>query len=265
MGFVFVYLLTMVVVLVAWHLHPTFSLGAFLALTYYHFSTGDALATPRMPHGLRVSEWVARGGVVLSFPAQFHRHEFQPLLGHRAPENGVRLLLHGLAAYAPIVGIAAAFCLLGSFRAYIQHRQTTDLARGVEIALLAVLFALLPALVAFTIHFRLLHSMRHMLRVATRTSAGSAMALWGRMLRVSLPLSLATLVLGAGAYTLISGWSFDAANLMRVIFIGIASMTYPHVVVVSLFLHAGRGDRAYDDGQKRLAHGDQPATRGSVP
>ena len=79
-----------------------------------------------------------------------------------------------------------------------------------------------------------------MLGVADRTRGGSALQFWGRMLRVSLPVTLATLMLGAGAYGLTSGLSFDTADLMRVIFIGIASMTYPHVLVVSLAARSGR-------------------------
>ncbi len=238
-GFVSLYLLAMALVLVIWEFQPTLSLGAFLALTYCHFSTGDALVTPRTPALLRMSEWISRGGIILCFPAVFDRGVVQGLLSYLAPQDGVRLLLDALAALVPVSALAAGICLAGSLGAFVRHRAVIDLARGVEIAVLALIFTVLPALLAFTIHFSFLHSTRHMLGVAARTSGRPALAVWGEMLRISLPVTLATLILGAGAYGLTSGFSFDTANLMRVIFIGIASMTYPHVLVVSLATRAG--------------------------
>ncbi len=73
------------------------------------------------------------------------------------------------------------------------------------------------------------------------------------MLRLSLPVTLATLLLGAGAYGLLGGESFDTSRLMQVIFIGIASMTYPHIVVVSLAGHTDRGVRLPAASTRRQA------------
>ncbi len=253
-GFVSLYLLAMALVLVIWEFQPTFSLGAFLVLTYYHFSTGDALVTPRTPALLRMSEGVARGGITLCFPALFDRAVVQGLLSFLAPEDGVKQLLDALAAFAPVSALAAGMCLAGSLGAFVRGRATIDLARGVEIAVLGLIFAALPALLAFTIHFSFLHSTRHMLGIADRTRGGSALKIWGRMLRISLPVTLATLMLGAGAYGLTSGLSFDTANLMRVIFIGIASMTYPHVLVVTLAARSGRDTQS----TQPIGAGDMP-------
>ncbi len=263
LGFVSLYLLAMALVLVVWEFQPTWSLVAFLALTYYHFSTGDALVTPWTPALVRVSEWVGRGGIILCFPAIFDRGVVQGLLSYLAPEDGVRLLLDALAALAPVSALAAGICLAGSLGVFVRHRATIDLARGVEIAVLALIFSVLPALLAFTIHFSFLHSTRHMLGVAARTRGRSALAVWRDMLWISMPVTLVTLLLGAGVYGLASGLSFDTANLMRVIFIGIASMTYPHVLVVSLVTRAGLDGRSSQSAAARNARGVQSYTLGA--
>ncbi len=242
-GFVSLYLLAMAVVVAVWLLQPTFSLAAFLVLTYYHFSTGDALAVPHTPVMLRISEWVARGGIILCFPAVFDRTVVQGLLTHLAPETGVAVLLDGMATLAPLCGLAAALSIAVSLVSFARQRAIVDLVRAVELAFLALIFVWLPALLAFTLHFNFLHSARHMLGVADRAERQSAPRLWARMLRLSLPVTLATLLLGAGAYGLLGGISFDTSRLMQVIFIGIASMTYPHIVVVSLAARTDRGVR----------------------
>ena len=242
-GFVGLYLLAMAVVIVVWLVQPTLSLAAFIALTFYHFSTGDALTAPHTPIMMRIGEWVARGGIILCFPAVFDRTVVQRLLSYLAPETGVADLLDAMAALAPICCLAASLVIAASLVSYARKRRAVDLIRAVELFILAVIFSSLPALLAFTLHFNFLHSLRHMLGVADRADHQSAPRLWACMLRLSLPVTLATLLLGAGAYGLLGGISLDTSRLMQVVFIGIASMTYPHIVVVSLAARTDPGVR----------------------
>ena len=260
-GFVALYLLAMALVLIAWHYQPTFSLTAFLALTWYHFSIGDALTDPRTPLPLRLTEGVARGGLILCFPAVFDRAEVQRLLAYLAPETGVGLLLDVLGVMAPLCALAAAGSLAASLMMFVGHRAAIDLARAVELAILALLFMLLPALLAFTIYFNFLHAVRHMLTVGVSRQVPSAFRVWTHMLCMSLPVTLATLLLGACAYSVMGGVSFDTSRLMRVIFIGIASMTYPHVIVVSLASLAGQDPKAPSERCAALVSGGNPSPR----
>ncbi len=255
-GFVGLYLLAMAVVIVVWLAQPSLSLAAFIALTYYHFSTGDALTAPHTPIMMRIGEWVARGGIILCFPAVFDRTVVQRLLSYLAPETGVAGLLDAMAALAPICCLAASLVIAASLVSYVRKRRAVDLICAVELFILAGIFSSLPALLALTLHFNFLHSLRHMLGVADHADRQSASRLWARMLRLSLPVTLATLLLGAGAYGLLGGISFDTSRLMQVIFIGIASMTYPHIVVVSLASHTGLGVRLPAASTRRQAAAD---------
>ncbi len=252
-GFVSLYLLVMAVVIAVWLFQPMVSLAVFIALTYYHFSAGDALADPHTPMMLRISEWVARGGIILCFPAVFDRTAVQRLLGYLAPETSVAVLLDVMAVLAPLCGVAALLGIAASVVSFTRQRRAVDLIRAIELAILVLIFIWLPALLAFTLHFNFLHSLRHMLGVADRADRLPAPRLWARMFRLSLPVTLATLLLGAGAYGLLGGISFDSSRLMQVIFIGIASMTYPHIVVVSLAAHTDPGVRLPAASTRRQA------------
>lgn len=247
MAFVVLYLLAMAVVVVLWHYQATFSLAAFLVLTYYHFSTGDALRTPQTPWALRITEWVSRGGIVLTFAARFDRAEVQGLLSHLAPADGVEALLDALAAMAPFCALAAVVCILASLSIGVRRRAAIDVARGLEIAVLAALFSVLPALLAFALYFSFLHSLRHMLGLVAPLNGQSAVGLWWQMFCISLPVTLATLLMGVAAYGLLGGLSFETSHLMRVIFIGIASMTYPHALIVYWAARADRRSRPMAD------------------
>jgi Brp/Blh family beta-carotene 15,15'-monooxygenase len=238
-GFIATYLAGMAVVVVLWWAFPTASLTAFLILTLYHFGSGDALTTPGMTRWMRLSEMLARGGVVLTFPAVFSRQEVQQLFAYMVPESGALALVAVLAALAPVAALALVCCLSGSLLAYVRRNHPLDAARVVELLALAALFVLLPALLAFAVYFNFLHSIRHLQRAAGGRQP-SALSASLAMIRAALPITALTLMLGAAAYLLLSGVRFDVPGLVRVTFIGIAAMTYPHALVVAV-VDAGGG------------------------
>ncbi len=237
--FLAVYMLVMAIVVVAWWLHPTASFIAFLALTLYHFGTGDSLATPSTPLLIRMAEVLARGGLVLALPAVFNRSEIFQLFSYLIPEPGARSVVTMLAGIMPIFAVCLLVCITWSGLQFTRRKEPLLLLQAVELAVLAALFCILPALLAFGVYFSFLHSIRHMLRLAGNTETGSALSAVAGMIGLALPVTAATLALGGSVYLLLSGVSFDMPELVRVIFIGIASMTYPHALVVSLAGNAG--------------------------
>jgi hypothetical protein len=87
-------------------------------------------------------------------------------------------------------------------------------------------------MLAIAMYFNFLRPLRHMLHLDAPLHGKSAFGVWLDMWRLSVPVTLATLLMGVGAYGLLGGLAFESSHLMRVIFIGIASMTYPHAVIV---------------------------------
>jgi Brp/Blh family beta-carotene 15,15'-monooxygenase len=226
----------MTIVLVAWLIHPSASFIAFLALTLYHFGTGDSLATPSTPLLVRIAEVLARGGLVLTLPTLFNRQEILQLFSYLIPETGARSVVSMLVGIMPIIAVCLLVCIIWSGLQFIRSKEPLFLLQAVELAVLAAFFCIL---LAFGVYFSFLHSIRHMLRLSGNPETGSALLAVAGLIRLALPVTAATLALGGSAYLLLSGVSFEMPDLIRVIFIGIASMTYPHALVVSLAEHAG--------------------------
>lgn len=105
-----------------------------------------------------ITEGLARGGLILCLPAVYDRAEVQRLLAYLAPEPGVAWRLDVLSAMAPLVGLAAAVGAAASLTVFVRHRTLIDLARAAERVILVLTFVLLPALLAFAIHFNCLHA-----------------------------------------------------------------------------------------------------------
>lgn len=237
--FVTIYLIIMSMVIAVWMAKPVWSLSAFLLLTIYHFGTGDAIPIPQTPKVIRITEIIARGGMVITFPAFAARPDVNELFSYLVPKPGAVILAGGLANLAPLVSLCVLLTVAWGLIEFARFHKPVSIGRGIELLVIALIFIKLPPLLAFTIYFSFMHSLRHMLAVADRKPAGTLFTYLVDTFRMALPVTIATMIIGAAAYLLISGTAFDMPQLMKVVFIGIASMTYPHVVVVDVAKRLG--------------------------
>ncbi len=239
MTFLSAYLALMLAVLLAWQTNPTASLAAFLGITAFHFGSGDTLSTSKAPLFFRMADMVGRGGVVLTMPALFYADDVGLLFSYLIPSSGALWLTNLLGMMAPF----AALAILGSTVWYgyrfVLGRKRADLVRAGELVSILIIFYLLPALLAFTVYFTFLHSIRHLLYVAESNRVEPpAKALVKTYIR-SIPITIVTILLAFSAYFIMAGSGLALDRMTQVIFIGIASVTYPHVAVIIM---AQRGE-----------------------
>lgn len=237
--FVTTYLIVMLAVTAVWMVKPMWSLFAFLFLTLYHFGTGDATLTSNTPLVFRFTEVIARGGMVITFPAVVAQAEVIELFSYLVPESGAVVLTGGLANVAPLASACMLLTAGWGLVEFVRFRNLVSIGRVMELLTVALIFLNLPPLLAFTVYFSGLHSLRHMLTVADCKTKGSLLTPLTDAFRMAMPVTIATFVIGAAAYLMLGGLSFDMSSLMKVVFIGIASMTYPHVVLIDVAKHLG--------------------------
>jgi len=112
----------------------------------------------------------------------------------------------------------------------LWHRRWRGTA--LELGVLAVLFALTPPLVGFAVYFCCVHSARH---VAAIMSGLRQHMSANAMLLQTLVFTVASWLAGAAAIW----WFADMADpqpvILRVVFIGLAALTVPHMILVDGF------------------------------
>jgi Brp/Blh family beta-carotene 15,15'-monooxygenase len=228
------YVIGMTTVLLAWHVNPTVSLAVFLGITAFHFGTGDTLTTSRTPTAIRIADVIGRGGIVLTFPAFFFPQDVALLFSYLVADSSALEFTRLLSLMAPFSTVAVGSSIAWYIIQYSRRRDIVSLSQMLEIVALGVAFSLLPALLAFTIYFSFLHSVRHLLYVAACINAEEIISSIRFTLTRSIPVTLATIALAVTAYFALVQSGFDIARLTQVVFIGIASVTYPHVAVIAL-------------------------------
>ncbi|MDR9428550.1 MAG: Brp/Blh family beta-carotene 15,15'-dioxygenase [Salibaculum sp.] len=204
-------------VIAVWLLLPSFALLAFLVYSMLHFSDDWAEDLP----ALRWSGGLATVGA----PALLHHAEVAAIFAMLAP--GGAALAADAAALAGGVGLAMlAASILKSPRACGPA--------ALELALLWTTAAALPPLMYFAIYFCGLHSIRHFTTTMRAVPNG-----W-RAFGIAVVLSVIVTLVALLALRQGTTGPFEAATGqgIRVIFIGLAALTVPHMILVDRFRRA---------------------------
>ncbi|TVS12210.1 MAG: hypothetical protein EA419_05660 [Wenzhouxiangella sp.] len=212
-GFNLAYLALAGLVLLAWWFSPGPALALFLGISAWHFS-GDWDG--------RLAPWqrLLAATALLSMPALFHPQSvsdiFAVLSGTagRAVAEGLRIVGMGALGGLAVVMVMAA-----------RQKQHSVF---IELGALAVLAAVAPPLVYFTLYFCLLHSPRHLSSVFRQAAPEERPGL-----AVDATVyTLATLALAG----LIAFFALPGADLgrlgLQLVFIGLAALTVPHMALM---------------------------------
>ncbi|MEO1082909.1 MAG: Brp/Blh family beta-carotene 15,15'-dioxygenase [Acidobacteriota bacterium] len=227
------YLALSALVLAAWWRFPVPALVTFLAISAVHFGLGD-VRREWSTATLYPLEVAARGSLpivvpILSYPAEVSRL-FGALIGGPGPSEAA------LWRYAAILAAALAPALGWTL---LHHgRQLAGGGAGfhgevvLEILALLTIFLFTPPLIAFLIYFCGWHSARHTLETVEQLWPGPLRRGLLRFLGLAAPLSFATVALAAIGWTLLTGRGLAAdPALLQVVFIGLAALTVPHMLL----------------------------------
>jgi beta-carotene 15,15'-dioxygenase len=199
-------------VLVTWLMWPLAALGAFLVMSAFHFS-GDPIGGASGP--IRALQ----GSAVIVLPALWHAAETQATLAYLAGDSAAAWCLSVMRPVALPLALALGAAALMELRRGL-------LLVAVEASATLVMAIAAPPLVGFTIYFCAMHSARHIVR--TRDRAGMA---WPQLALLASAPMLGAVGTGLVAWHLMEPVPANAPAI-RVVFIGLAALTVPHMAIV---------------------------------
>lgn len=213
------YLVLAGLVVAAWSWAPTAFLVGFLLISVAHFSGDPAEGTP----------WISRilyGGAVLVLPAGLHQAEMSGLFAQLVgPESA--------SAVMPVLGWLVWPWALGLLVA-IGERSVRDRLTAFELAAVGILSFVAPPLLAFTLFFCGMHGARHILRAFRYSGRDS----WRFLGWVALLPMIGVGLGSAAAWYFLQDAPLDA-RVVQIVFVGLAALTVPHMVLVERVRLAG--------------------------
>lgn len=207
-----IYLLLSTLVVGLWLIQPTLFLGGFLVISAGHFSGDPGVGTP----------WPARalyGGAIIILPALLHAVDMTRLFALLAGAKPAAILVQWLSllAWPWLAGLTLALLL----------RLRSDGLTALEMGAVGILALVAPPLVAFVVFFCGMHSARHILRSIDYSGRSSLR----RLLAAAILPMLGVLIGSAAAWYFLRETSLDA-RIVQLVFVGLAALTVPHMVLV---------------------------------
>ena len=202
-------------VICLWLVAPGLALAAFLAYSALHFADDWQGA----PEPLR---WTG-GLTTVGAPALCHQAQVADLFGYLAPPAAAGLAAGTLAA----AGAASLLALVG---ALVLARHCRGRAALEQLLLWAAALVLAP-LVYFLVYFCALHAIRHF------TSAVQSIERPRQAIIAAAGLSALVVALSALAAFHVQAGGIVAVDeaIFQVVFIGLAALTVPHMILVDRF------------------------------
>jgi Brp/Blh family beta-carotene 15,15'-monooxygenase len=223
LAFVILYLLLAALVVGLWWCLPAVFLIVFLAMSVLHFS-GDLLA------GATFFARFIYGGAVIVLPAIRHAAELDRLFSQLVGANAARPVVAALELMAWLWLPALVLVVLRSAR--------RDCLLALEILAVGLLALIATPLLGFAVYFCFMHSPRHILR--TQNYAGVTPR---QLALVAVMPLLAVLGIAAAGWHLLPASPLDE-RMLQLLFVLLAALTLPHMVLVERVRYAGWPMRA---------------------
>ena len=223
--FYFSYICLSIFVIFLWILLPTFLLVIFLLIASYHFGKEDTVYESEIMGFKKDILFLLKGSLVITAPLFFNYDK----------TNEIFLMLNFNLFSEFMISKEILFLLIflsflsGLTLSKFKNIDDSTLSIMDFLSIMLINYFLNPIL-AFTIYFCFLHSIRHSLTLIFELDKNFSRG-FPKFLKKALPLTLITAVLYlASIYSLNNFLELNNA-IYKVIFIGLASLTFPHILL----------------------------------
>ena len=225
------YILVGLIVILTWFVTPSISLLIFLIFASFHFGKEDSQFILKNRSIAYSIFYVFKGLLVVTAPLYFNFVEtiniFKLLLIEN--ENFYRYLDWIESKNILITLISLSF--LVNILLIIFNFKISNLTLLLDFASILILNYFLSPLIAFTIYFCFLHSIRHIIAIANEVNNRNFYDGLKEFIKKASTLAIVTVILFILA--LIITYNYFEINdaILKIIFIGLASLTFPHILL----------------------------------
>ena len=226
--FFIVYLTIAVFVILLWSLYASLTLLFFLLFASYHFGKEDTSFLHKDNSSMDQLVYLIKGSLIIFSPLFFHFDETLKIFETLFLSEKILIYLKNEHW---IINVCLALSILGYFYFVYKNKFEDFEIPFLDMLSILVLNYIFNPLVAFTIYFCFLHSIRHIISISYELDPGNFLAGIRTFIKKSLPLTLVTAVLYLLAMFFLSNSYGLNDVVIKVIFIGLASLTFPHILL----------------------------------
>ena len=224
-SFYFTYILISFLIIIFWLVFPNSILLLFLIVASYHFGKEDTVFSFKRKYWIPECLFLFKGSAVI----------IAPLLFQKDKTNEIFRTLNVNIFESQIFTdqfLIILLCLSFLSSLYISNKKNSDL-KGLMVMdffSLIILNLFLTPILAFTFYFCLLHSIRHSITLIFELDKSFKSGL-RKFVNKAIPLTFITGVIFLIAIYLLNNFFMLDEAIYKVIFIGLAALTFPHILL----------------------------------
>tara|TARA_B100000965_G_scaffold213624_1_gene178484 strand:- start:1874 stop:2767 length:894 start_codon:yes stop_codon:yes gene_type:complete len=222
--FYFFYIFIGITIIVAWLLFPKLLLLIFLIVASYHFGKEDS---EFINHKTNIDLiYFFKGSIVITAPLLFKKNETLNIFKNLNFDVSQSFLIFDETLYI-LIAISFISNVIISVNKKIDIKSLLLMD---FISILIINYFLSPIL-AFTIYFCFLHSIRHSFKLSNELNKKHFSKGLKEFLNKAMPLTILTAFLFLISILFLKNYYLLDNAVSKVIFIGLASLTFPHILL----------------------------------
>ena len=229
--FYLIYSLIGVSIIIFWLFFPTLSLILFLIVASYHFGKEDTEFLINNKNVSNLILYFLKGSLIIIAPLMFHFVETINIFKLLLIENENFYLFLNFIEDNSILLFALSISLLSNIYYFLKDFKIVNILILFDFFSIIALNYFLTPLVAFTIYFCFLHSFRHSISLITELNEKSLKIGAITFIKKAIPLTVLTAILYIMSLYFLSNFYQLNNAILKVIFIGLASLTFPHILL----------------------------------
>ena len=229
--FYLAYILIAIIVIILWILIPYVSLIIFLMVASYHFGKEDTQFLIVENSYYNQFLFLLKGSLIVFAPMYFHFDETISIFRLLLIENENFYNFLDLIESKKILLYCIILSTLANILLFTKNFELKKFTIFLDYFSIIIINYYFSPLVAFTIYFCFLHSVRHSISLMSeldRDDLGNGFKIF---VKKALPLTIITAIFCAiGLYLLNNTYNLES-SILKIIFIGLASLTFPHILL----------------------------------
>ena len=218
-GYIIVGLITIII----WLLFPKFLLFLFLIVAAFHFGKEDSEFISKNKNLELV--YFFKGSLVITSPLLFHKNEVLSIFKSLNFDISTNILISNEILYLLILLSFISNIILSFNKSF----DAKSLLLMDFLSILILNYFLNPVL-AFTLYFCLLHSIRHSISLIKEINTNLKKG-FPIFIKKALPLTIISIFGYIFALYILNNYNELNDSIYKVIFIGLASLTFPHILL----------------------------------
>ena len=229
--FYFSYICIGLLTIIVWLKFPTITLIFFLLVASYHFGKEDTDFLINNNKPLNQLFYFLKGLLIVVAPLNFHFEETINIFKLLFVESEKLYLYLSLIEQFKIIPIIFLLSTFSSFYLFIKNFKFINFSIFLDFFSILILNYYLSPLLAFTFYFCFLHSIRHSFLLILELDNHNFKNGLFLFFKKALPLTILTILIYLiTLFYLSNSFEFNDA-ILKVIFIGLASLTFPHILL----------------------------------